>query len=208
MSLSQAEQRILASHKSRIETLSSQVSQLVAVVQTLQARPVSPQEEIDQIPGRRIENALTGEVAFDVTDINKRAQPIIMNVSQDGPFIQTHYPLVLWRPSAPSNAANLNRWRPVSTFPLPDQVVDTDIIDILYEMFDGGAGRQFQNAPRSAGLLSRPDNLVPLPIPTLWSPNSNIQFQPTYLALTWDGSPAPTQGILHVDLPGYRVVNL
>src|SRR5690606_10068913 len=112
-----------------------------------------------------------------------RAAPITMNVSQDGPFVMTHYPMCVWRPSAPDNTTNLGRWRPVSTFPLPEQVVDTDIIDIMYELQDGGNSRLLQNEPRGP-LLSRPDNIVPCPIPTLWSPNSVVLFIPTYLSMT------------------------
>jgi hypothetical protein len=170
-------------------------------------RPLSVQEEIDRIEGRRMEGTLSGEISFTADDLGQRAAPITMNVSQDGPFVMTHYPMCVWRPSAPDNAANLGRWRPISTFPLPDQVVDTDIIDILYELQDGGNSRLLQNEPRGP-LLSRPDNIVPCPIPTLWSPNSVVLFIPTYLAMTWDGSPAPTAGILHVDIPGYRIVNM
>jgi hypothetical protein len=33
-------------------------------------------------------------------------------------------------------------------------------------------------------------------------------FQPTYLALTWNSASPPTAGVLHVDLIGYRIVNL
>ena len=119
----------------------------------------------------------------------------------------THYPMALWFPSAPDTATNLNRWRPVSSFSLPDQVVDTDIIDIKYELIDGGSQRQMQNTPRGP-LLSRPDNIVPCPVPTLFAPNSAIQFQPTYLSVTWDSEVPPTAGVLHVDLIGYRIVNL
>lgn len=198
---------LLRGYKSAITALQATQGQLIAAINTLQSRPTSVQEEIDAQPGRRIESTLSGEVTFDANDVGKRAAPITIQVSQDGPFIQTHYPMVLWRPNAPTNTPNLGRWRPVTTFPLPDQVVDTDIIDILYEIIDGGSQRQYQNAPRGP-IFSRPDNIVPLPIPTMWSPNANLQFQPTYLALTWDSSPAPTQGILHVDFPGYRIVNL
>lgn len=184
-----------------------QISVLQQLVADLQSRPRSVAEEIDAIPGRRIEGTLTGEVTFDATDEGQRGTPIMFQVSQDGPFVMTHYPLVLWRPTAPTNATNLNRWRPVATFPLPDQVVDTDIIDLLYELNDGGNQRMFQNEPR-APLFSRPDNIVPTPVPTLWSPNSAIQFVPTYLNLTWDSGTPPTEGTLHVDLIGYRIVNL
>jgi hypothetical protein len=132
---------------------------------------------------------------------------VIITVSQDGPFIQTHYPLVLWFPSAPDNATNFGRWRPVSTFPLPTQVVSTDIIDLQYEIVDGGSQRQFQNAPRGP-LFSRPDNVVPLPSPVQWAPNATLSFVPLYQAITWNSAVPPTQGTLHVDFPGFRIVNL
>lgn len=191
----------------KIERQNAVIVQLQGVVTQLASRPRTIQEEIDAIPGRRIESALVGSVLFDGSDEGQRGEPIIIQVPQDGPFIQTHYPLALWFPTAPSDAANLNRWRPVSTFPLPDQVVDTDIIDIMYEMQDGGNGRLFQNQPRGV-LLSRPDNIVPVPVPTLWAPNTSINFTPTYLSFTWNSDPAVTQGELHVTIPGYHIVNL
>lgn len=191
----------------KIQQQGAVIVQLQQVVTQLASRPRTIQEEIDSIPGRRIESALVGSVLFDESDEGQRGEPIIIQVPQDGPFIQTHYPLALWFPTAPSDAQNLNRWRPVSTFPLPDQVVDTDIIDIMYEMQDGGNGRLFQNQPRGV-LLSRPDNIVPVPVPTLWAPNTSINFTPTYLSFTWDSDPAVTQGELHVTIPGYHIVNL
>ena len=197
-----------------IRVLQSKMSQAVGVINQQQAqinalmsRPRTVTEEIDRIPGRRIETVLSGEVTFTSNDLLRRGTPILIQVSQDGPFVMTHYPMALWRPTSPSNTTNLNRWRPVSTFPLPDQVVDTDIIDLMYEMADGGSQRNFQNAPRGP-LLSRPDNLVPAAVPTLWAPNSSIQFTPTYLAFTWDSATPTTQGTLHIDLIGYRIVNL
>lgn len=189
--------------------IKSQDQQIVILQQTLATlanRPRTVQEEIDAIEGRRIESTLDGEVTFTASDLGNRGEPIIMQVSADGPFVQTHYPMALWRPTAPNNATNLNRWRPVSTFPLPDQVVDTDIIDILYEMQDGGNMRLFQNEPRGP-LLSRPDNIVPTPVPTLWKENTSINFIPTWLAFTWDSAIPPTEGTLHVTIPGYRIVN-
>jgi hypothetical protein len=183
------------------------IVQLQDVVTQLASRPRSVAEEIDAIPGRRIEACLCGSVEFDAADSGQRGQPIIMQVPQDGPFIQTHYPMALWRPIAPNNTTNLNRWRPVSSYPLPTQVVGTDIIDILYEMQDGGNGRMFQNEARGP-LLSRPDSIVPTPVPTLWSPNTALNFVPTYLALTWNSQVAPTAGELLVTIPGYHIVNL
>jgi hypothetical protein len=196
--------RILDKRSGQLQSI---VQQQAALIAELQSRPRTITEEIDQIPGRRIETVLSGEVVFDITDEGKRGNPILIQVSQDGPFCMTHYPMVLWRPTLPTTATNFERWRPVSTYPLPDQVVDTDIIDILYEMQDGGSQRNFQNAPRGP-LLSRPDNVIPCAVPTLWSPNSAIAFFPTYNKLTWDSEEPPTQGTLHVDLIGYRIVNL
>jgi len=207
MSLDASTAAVIRSHKSAIQTLKAQVAALAQQIAATATRPKTVWDEINEIPGRWIESTLSGEAAFTASDEGKRGTPITFLVSQDGPFIQTHYPMALWRPSAPDNATNRGRWRPVSTFPLPDQVVDTDIIDILYEIRDGGSQRDFQNEPRSV-LLSRPDNIVPCPSPTLWSPNSTILFTPTYLALTWDSATPPTQGILHVDIPGFRIVNL
>lgn len=192
----------------RTGQLTSLVQQQAALIAELQTRPRTITEEIDQIPGRRIETVLSGEVVFDITDLGKRGNPILIQVSQDGPFIMTHYPMALWRPTLPTTATNFERWRPISTYPLPSQVEATDIIDIMYELQDGGSQRNFQNAPRGP-LLSRPDNVVPCAVPTLWSPNSAIAFYPTYNSITFNGSPTPpTQGVLHIDLIGYRVVNL
>jgi len=184
-----------------------QLSVLQQMVANISSRPRSVTEEIDSIPGRRIESALVGEVTFTATDLGSRGKPITMQVSQDGPFVMTHYPMALWRPTAPSNTTNLNRWRPVSSDLLPTQQVTTDFIDIMYELQDGGAQRLFQNEPRGP-MLSRPDNLIPCPVPTIWSPNAAVLFIPTYLALTWNSEVQPTEGTLHVDIPGYRIVNL
>lgn len=191
----------------RVQRLMSTVQQQAALIAELQTRPRTITEEIDQIPGRRIETMLSGEVVFDITDQGKRGNPILIQVSQDGPFIMTHYPMVLWRPTAPTNATNYERWRPCSTYPLPTQVDGTDIIDLMYELQDGGSQRNFQNAPRGPS-FSRPDNFVPCAVPTLWSPNSAIAFYPTYNSITFSGAVPPTEGTLHVDLIGYRIVNL
>src|SRR5687767_11819214 len=111
------------------QVLAQQRDKIARLEQAVLSRPRTIAEQIDALPGRRIESVLSGEVAFTADDNGNRGEPITIQVSQDGPFIETHYPLFLWRPSAPANATNFGRWRPVSTFPLPDQVVDTDIID-------------------------------------------------------------------------------
>jgi len=194
-------------HRDAILKMQQQLNQMTATLNQLQTKPETVWDEINRIPGRWIESTLSGEQTFVATDEGKAGLPIIITVSQDGPFIQTHYPLVVWFPSAPDAATNLGRWRPVSTFPLPTQVIGTDIIDLQYQMFDGGVGREFQNAPRGP-LFSRPDNVVPLPCPVQWSPNATLKFTPIYQRITFNGTTPPTQGTLHVDFPGFRIVNL
>jgi hypothetical protein len=189
--------QVVAQQRQRIERLE----------QALLSRPRTIAEQIDALPGRRIESVFSGEVVFTADDDGNRGEPVTIQISQDGPFIETHYPMILWRPSAPDNATNFGRWRPVSTYPLPDQVVDTDIIDLSYEFSDGGNQRNFQNAPRGL-VISRPDNIVPLPIPTMFAAGATIQIFPTYNNILFDGATPPTAGILHVDIIGYRIVNL
>lgn len=206
MGIDAATAQVLKSYKAAIQAMQQQIH-VLHQMQVHGNRPLTVQEEIDRIEGRRMEGTLSGEIAFTEDDVGQRATPVTMNVSQDGPFVMTHYPMVVWRPTAPENTTNLNRWRPISTFPLPDQVVDTDIIDIMYELQDGGNQRLLQNEARGP-LLSRPDNIVPCPVPTLWSPNSVVLFIPTFLSVTFNSETPPTDGILHVDIPGYRIVNM
>jgi len=172
------------------------------------ARPRTVTEEIDAIPGRRIYFTLSQVQDFTIAQNHQRGTQMSFLVSQDGPFIQTHYPLAMWRPNAPAATTNFGRWRPVSSWPLPTQVVGADIIDLSYEVSDGGSQRNFQNLPVSAGLLSRPDNLIPLPVPTLYTPNTPIQLTPTYENILFDSAIPPTGGTLVIGLPGYRIVNL
>lgn len=172
-------------------------------------------QEIDAIPGRRIYYNLTGRIAFTIADDGRRGQPINMLISQDGPFVQTHYPFAIWRPSAPAGATLFGLWRPVSSWPLADQAnggvaddLDEDLISISYEITDSGSQRNFQNEAVPP-VLSRPDMLAPLPVPTLFTPNSTIQFTPTYERILFNNSTTPpTEGTLVVCLPGYRVVNM
>lgn len=178
------------------------------IIAAMNNRPRSITEEIDAISGRRLDYVFADESTFTTADEGQVAQALTFTVSQDGPFIMTHYPMALWRPSAPDDATNIGRWRPVSSFPLPDQVYDTDIIDLMYQMKDGGTGRLLQSASRGP-IFSRPDNMVPLPVPTLFAPNAVIEFLPVFNQITFNGDPTPpTEGILHVDLIGYRIVNL
>lgn len=204
--------QVAARQEQQLATLQSQIAEL-------QKRPRSITEEIDAIPGRRIVYTLSGEQSFTSSQDGVRGNPISMLVSQDGPFVMTHYPLIMWYPNAPSNATNFGRWRPISSWPLPNQQNATaatnadstvlDIIDISFEIIDGGSQRNFQNLTVAPGLLSRPDNLVPLPVPTLFAPNTTVQVIVTYNNILFStANTPPTGGNLHVDLPGYRIVNL
>jgi hypothetical protein len=189
--------------------LADVISEYRAFRKACEDAPRSITHELDSIPGRRIFYNLNGTLTFDITNDGQRGQPINFLVSQDGPFIMTHYPLAIWRPSAPATATQFGFWRPVATWPLPDQVIDGDRIDLSYEFVDGGSQRNFQNLPTNP-LFSRPDNLVPLSVPTLFAPNTVIQFFPTFQNILFDPGVAipTTAGVLDVSLPGYRIANL
>jgi hypothetical protein len=182
----------------------------VALRKAMDDAPRSITQEIDAIPGRRIYYFLgpeSGGQLFTTALTGLRGNSMNFLVSQDGPFIQTHLPIVMWRPTAPDTTTNLGRWRPVYSWPLPDQVVDEDIIDISWELADAGSQRNFQNLPIPAS-FSRPDLLIPLSVPTLFNTNASIAFFPTYNAITFNSDVPPTQGELMVTLPGYRIVNM
>jgi hypothetical protein len=172
--------------------------------------PRSITEEIDSLPGRRIFYNLSGRQGFGLAQLGRRADAISFFVSQDGPFVMTHYPLVVWKPNAPDTATHLGQWSPPSSWPVPlQQSANQDSINLSYEFFDGGSQRSFSNEA-AAPLFSRPDNLAPLPVPTLFAPNANIQFIPVYEDIFFDqDAEVPSEGgQLVVTLPGYRIVNL
>ena len=200
--------RIAAEHREIKRKLAEVVAEYMAFRKACEDIPKSITAELDAIPGRRIFYNLSGTLDFSAADAGQRAQPISFLVSQDGPYVMTHYPFVIWRPSAPTNATRFGFWRPVSHWPLPDQVVDEDIISLSYEFVSGGSQRNFNN--QVAGpIFSRPDYIVPLPVPTLFAPNETIQFFPTFEAIDFGTSDTvTTNGILSVTLPGYRVVNM
>lgn len=179
-------------------------------VRACEEQPRSITQEIDAIPGRRIFYNLSDRISFTAAQNGLRGQPLSFLISQDGPFIATHWPLVMWKPNAPATGTNFGRWSPVGTWPLPTQyVADLDIVDLSYEIVDSGSQRNFGNEA-AAPVFSRPDNLVPLPVPTLFSPNTVVQFFPTYENIWFDpGAATPTEGgELVVTFPGYRIVNM
>lgn len=173
-------------------------------------RPKTLEEEIESIEGRRIYYNLVDTLDFSIAQDGQRFNAMSFTVSQDGPFIMTAYPLVIWQPSAPTNATNFGQWSPVYSWPLPaQQRTNQDSIDLSYELFDGGSQRAFQNEA-SPPLFSRPDYYAPTPRPVVFAPNAVIQFYPTFNDIFFnDAAEEPTTaGTLVVKLPGYRIVNL
>lgn len=198
------------------QSLRNDVTNLHSAVAELMKKPRSITEEIDAIPGRRINYTLSGTQTFTTSqDGGVRGNAISMLVSQDGPFVMTHYPVIGWRPSLPTTATNFGRWRPITTFPIPAQEaaatggVSSDYIDISYEIVDGGSQRNLQNLTVTPGLINKFDHApVPFPVPTLFAPNTSISVFITYQNIVFGGATATTEGTLQVDLPGYRIVNL
>jgi hypothetical protein len=209
--MSSAIEAIVRQVQQRIMKIEGAVLQLKAAYDVIkgQAHIKSPEEEIDEIPGRRIMFNLSGTQAFTAADAQQQGDPITFQVSQDGPYIMTAYPLVMWAPSTPANATNLGRFRPIYSWPLPAQEVTGDSIDLSWQFNDGGSQRNFQNEIANP-MFSRPDLAVPLPKPIVFTPNSVIQFVPTYNAINFSGalSVPTTAGILRVTLLGYKIANL
>jgi len=200
--------RIAGEHREIKRQLADVAAEYKAFRKACEDAPKSITAELDSIPGRRIAYNLNGIQRFTADDAGQRGQPINFLVSQDGPFVWTHEPRVIWRPSEPDTASRFGRWRPVYSWPLPDQVVDDDVVDISWELVDGGSQRNFQNLPTNPG-FSRPDIAIPLSVPTLFAPNTTIQFFPTYESIDFSAAGTPTTaGILSVTLPGYRIVNM
>lgn len=208
-----------------LRRLAAQVQSLqqeIINVRTSEARRArSVDEEINAIPGRRIVYTLSGEQSFTIAaNDGLRGSPINMLVSQDGPFVMTHYPLVGWTPNLPSTATRFGQWMPIRSYPLPTQqsgmlatstalATTYESIDISYELSDSGSQRNFQNITVGAGLFSQADNMIPLPVPTLFQPNTTISIVITYNNILFGSQgTATTGGLLHVDLPGYRIVSL
>lgn len=204
----------------RLQGLVSQQSQELANLKLEWSRRArSVDEEINAIAGRRIVYTLSGEQSFTSTQDGTRGNPINMLVSQDGPFVMTHYPLIGWTVNLPSTATRFGKWSPINSFPLDLQTgmlatttalpLDLDIIDISYELTDSGSQRNFQNITVGGGLLSRQGDLVPLPVPTLFQPNTTISIIITYNNILFGTDATDTTGgLLHVDLPGYRIVSM
>lgn len=179
-------------------------------IKACEDQPRSITQEIDSIPGRRIFYTLSDRIDFDDTQNGLRGTPLTYLISQDGPFIATHYPMAIWKPTAPAAADNFGMWSPVSAWPLPaQQLANQDIVNLSYEVVDSGSQRNFQNEAVGP-IFSRPDNLIPLPVPTLFAPNTVIQLFPTYERIFFDPDAQipTTAGQLVIGFSGYKIVNL
>lgn len=185
------------------------ITQLAREVQALRrgAAQAAGGDEFSFIAGRRVHFVLAGDVNFvGTTDDGNQGQPIALAVSQDGPFIWTHWPLIMWRPNLPTTATNFGQWRPVYHGPLPTQQVTTDFISISYTLEDTGAGRLLQSE-RIPPAQSRVDDLKPLPRPMMLEPNSTLIFTPFYEDINLNsGGTATTGGTLVVAFPGYKII--
>lgn len=211
---------LLRQMRAELQRVSQELLNTRTHVAELARRPRSISEEIDAIPGRRLVYTLSGEQSFTASQDGTRGNPINMLVSQDGPFVMTHYPLVGWTPNLPSNAANFGIWSPTRSYPMPTQQrqmlatssaysTTMDVIDISYELIDSGSQRNFQNITVGGGLLSQADHLIPLPVPTLFQPNTTVSIIITYHNILFGTNGEDTTGgLLHVDLPGYRIAQM
>lgn len=189
-------------------------------VSELSKRSRSVDEEINSIPGRRLVYTLSGEQSFTASQDGLRGNPISMLVSQDGPFIMTHYPIITWRPELPATADNLGLWSPIRSYPMPTQMrsflnttsalpTNLDVIDISYELMDSGSTRNFQNTTVGPGLISQPGELIALPVATLFQPNTTVSIVITYHNILFGTAGTDTTGgLLHVDLPGYKIAQM
>jgi hypothetical protein len=202
--------KIIDRQKQQEETQRHILDKYEEFIKACEDQPRSITQEIDSIPGRRIYYNLVDKLSFTIAQDGLRGTPLTFLISQDGPFIQTHYPFAIWKPNSPANGDNFGRWSPVASWPLPTQeLANGDVIDLSYEVVDSGSQRNFQNESVPP-VLSRPDNLIPLPVPTLFTPNTTIQFFPTFERIFFN--PASTVdtdgGELVVCFPGYRIVNM
>ena len=202
--------QIFAGLRATLAKQNQEIDRLSREMAMYRERPRSPLDEINSIPGRRLFFCPTKTQDFTATQDGQKGAALSYTVSQDGPFIMTHFPLAMWKVTAPTGATNFGVWRPVSTFPLPTQhlaYTSGDLLDLSYELVDSGPQQNFQDNPLPP-LFSRPDNLLPLPCPTKFAPASVIAFTPTYENILFNTTgTATTGGRLVVTLIGFRISN-
>ena len=201
----------LSPFKAKLDLLSQEVAMLKAT-----GKPTSPEDALNAIQGRRMTYWFVGTQTFTTAQDGLRGNPINFLVSQDGPFVLTHAPIAIWRPTLPTTATNFGRWRSISSwpsnsgFPTQDDTTNNtwtdDVVDLSWELIDGGSQRNMQNLPAPAAALSTVNELKKLPCPTKFETNTTIQFIPTYENIVFGGATPTTQGTMVIALPGYRIV--
>lgn len=217
----------MANVEAVLRTLINQVNKQAALISALedklrhQPAALSPTQLIDSIPGRRVFFTGIQTQTFTTSQNKVAGAGMTIQFSQDGPFIMTHYPLLMWKPTSPSGATLLNQWQPIMTGNLPTQQTNLaagtgtfvlDLVWLSYSMIDSGSGRQLQDANGNVppGLLSLPGQLMPLPVPTLIAPGDTLTLIPFYELIQFanaNGGTATTGGTLYWMQPGYKVVN-
>lgn len=187
----------------------------MALIEKMCEAPPTLEEEIASIEGRRIFFNLSGVIEFDEDQDGREGPPVKFRISQDGIFVMTHYPFVVWRVTEPTAAQNFGFWRPPTAWPLPAQAVGTgfnlneDIMSMGYLFSDAGSQRQFDNEDAGPIFSSPNGGLVPLPIPTVFQQNSTISFQPVFSRIAFSSPEnTPTRGEIKVTLPGFRIANM
>jgi len=168
--------------------------------------------DLDRIPGKVVTySPSTTPIEFTVADEGNRLNAANIQISTDGPFIQTSYPLVSWRPIKPDGSAgpratDFGLSRPVSVQYLPRQQFGNNFIEVSWELTSGGSQRLQQNTA-ALPFFSRPDYNNRLPQPYVWGPNQSIMFQATMRRIVFGGDVPTTAGQLEVTIPGYRIVD-
>lgn len=197
-------EQVVQAQEAKINALSALIRKLSSDLQNIKRNGADP---FAHIPGRRVWYVLAQQQTFNVANQNGQAgQAMNLQVSEDGPFVATHFPVFAWKPSLPANATNFGQWRPVFHGPLPTQAVTTDLISISYQLNDSGSGRNLQSQ-YIPPVTSRLDRLCPLPFPTIFKRAGVLQCTPFYEDIDFNSSgTATTAGTLVVAIPGYKIV--
>lgn len=195
-----------------IEPLRRELEELRRTTDTLH-RMFPQTEDLNAIAGRRMYYTAVARNTITNTGNGSVNNPLTIQVPRDGFFVMTHYPVLMWKVTTSGTATDVGKWRPVSSNPLPDQIVNTDFLDISYTLKDAGPERFMQNDTQTPalsippavlpGLLSTPDNMIALPLPAKFDPGSVIVMNVRFEKFTWT---AVTAGQMVVMFPGYKIV--
>lgn len=189
-----------------LQASQQEIARLAAEIAKIKSKPRSWEDEIEALPGKRVPSHFVTTQDFTTSNDGQRGAGMTFKISQDGPFVMTHYPFALWKVTLPTTATNYGYWRPCWDAFLPTQQVTTDYVSISYELQDSGSQRNFQDNAMPP-IFSYPDRLKALPKPALFSPNSVVMLTPTYENIAFNSSgTATTGGKLVIALIGYRII--